>query len=90
MSEEERNRMDAEREEILAILRTTKGLLRWVLGVAFAAVFGAAVVLISDHYDQLTLRHEMDYVKPKVERLWWKTFPDASTASNTTKKTANL
>ena len=65
-----------ERDEIISPIRSVMSLLRWLGGGSFIAVMGLIILVVADHYDQVNLRHDSDWMKPRVERLWYKSHPD--------------
>lgn len=70
-----------DKSEILDALKVIKGMLGWLGGGALIACFGVAWVIVTDHFEQAELREDMDVIKPRVERLWYRAFPDSSSAS---------
>lgn len=60
-----------ERDEILGYLRGIRSLIKWMGGASLVAVAGFISIDISDHYDQIMLRKEMDWVRPRVESMWF-------------------
>lgn len=79
-----------EREELIGYLRGIKGFLNWVGGGVLVAILTVAWFILTDHFGQIKLREEMDYVKPKVEQLWWRSKPDASVDMREDSRTAGL
>lgn len=90
MSADEQSKINAEREELLTLIRGMRAFLHWVFGGILLGGAALTWLIMSDHFDQLSLRDEVDGIKPKVERLWWKNFPDASAVNRSTSATANL
>jgi hypothetical protein len=65
-----------DREQILTELLVIRRYLgRSVAGVG-AGVVALALVVVSDHYDQRDLRQHADWMRPKVEALWYRADPD--------------
>jgi hypothetical protein len=82
MSAEEQKQIDDERAELLGLLRGARAMANAIFTVCCFSGAGILVlgsIAISDHVNLRRLREEMDYVKPKVDRLWFKTYPDAPT-----------
>jgi len=72
-----------ERSQILSELVVIKRLLRGA-GLGFGgAMLAVATLVVTDHFDQADLRRTMDTVEPRVEKLWWRTFPNERVASDT-------
>jgi hypothetical protein len=73
--------IDKEREEMVLMLRSIKLMLNWFV-VAFlgggAVISAGAWVMVQDHFEQIQMHGDVGEMKPKVERLWWKAFPDAA------------
>jgi len=61
-----------EREQILAELLVIRRLLGWAAGGIFTVLAALGLVVTNDHFDQRSLRETSDWMRPKVERLWYK------------------
>lgn len=68
---------DNDREEILAELRVIRRLIKGVGGAVGAGILAIALVGISDHFDQKVLRSDNDWMKPRVQALWYRFNPSA-------------
>jgi hypothetical protein len=75
--------IDETRDEVLTLLRVVKTISSWVLAITLslggAGTIGAVALtwfVLSDHYDQMRLRQEMDHVSPRLNHLWSKMYPD--------------
>lgn len=61
-----------EREQILAELLVIRRFLGWATTGIFTVLAGVSLVVMNDHFDQRSLRETSDWMRPKVERLWYK------------------
>lgn len=65
-------------DEVLATLKAILGFLRWI-GVPIVLALGSGVgLIVADHYAQVTLEADRDYMKPKVTRLWLERHPEVT------------
>ena len=63
-------------DEVLNTLKAILGLIKWI-GIPFITGMAFLVLaLVSDHYDQVQLDQDRDYMKPKVTRMWLKEHPE--------------
>lgn len=67
-----------DKDEILHRINTAIFAVRffgWIGAVLGAGAFGCAVVIVgiavSDHYDQIALRKDSDWMMPRVTQLWY-------------------
>jgi len=68
-------------KELLIGIKAVRNLLGWIgSGILFSAV-ALIWALVADHFDQVNLRQDVDWMRPKVERLWYKSYPDAASAT---------
>ncbi len=63
---------DEERDEILGYLRWIQAVLRWLGGAGFVFFAGMVIVIISDHYEQTSMAKDIQWMRPRVESLWYK------------------
>ena len=64
------------KDEILATLKAIRSIISWI---GIHAVTGFAVVIwamVIDHFDQVDLRKDDNYMKPRVTRLWIQAHPE--------------
>lgn len=73
---------DQERDEILGYLRWIQGVLKWLGGAGFVFFAGLVIVIVSDHYEQTTLSKEVQWMRPRVESLWYKSRPSANSSDD--------
>jgi hypothetical protein len=64
MSNEEHN-------EILDNLLALRNLVNWLGAGLVFGMLGVAWVIVTDHFDQRSLREDVEIIKPRVERLWY-------------------
>jgi len=64
MSEHEHN-------EILDNLLALRNLVNWLGAGLVFGMLGVAWVIVTDHFDQRSLREDVEIIKPRVERLWY-------------------
>jgi hypothetical protein len=64
MSNEEHN-------EILDNLLALRNLVNWLGAGLVFGMCGVAWVIVTDHFDQRSLREDVEIIKPRVERLWY-------------------
>ena len=63
-------------DDILDAIQGIFTLLKWI---SIPAVTGIALMvgsLVIDHFDQISLRQDSDYMRPKVTRLWIERHPE--------------
>jgi hypothetical protein len=65
-----------EKDEILSRISAAIGLIKWLGGGAVSAFIALIVLIVADHYDQANIRKDTDWMKPRVERMWYKTHPE--------------
>jgi len=61
-----------EQDQILSYLRLIRGLLVWLGGGVVLAICGLIAINITDHFDQIKLREQVNWMEPKVQQLWWR------------------
>ncbi len=64
-----------ERDEILGYLKAVLSLLKWFGGGSFLALCALIALNISDHFDQAHIKKDVEWMRPKVERLWYRGEP---------------
>jgi hypothetical protein len=60
-----------EHSEILDNLLALRNLVNWLGGGLVVGMCGVAWVIVTDHFDQRSLREDVEVIKPRVERLWY-------------------
>jgi hypothetical protein len=60
-----------EKDEILASLSTLIGIARWLGGTSLVAFCGMILVLVTDHYEQQVIKTDVQWIRPRVEQLWY-------------------
>lgn len=62
---------EQDEKEILQNIMAVASMLRWMGGSVLIVFFTLVVLVVADHYEQASLKREVDWVKPRVERLWY-------------------
>jgi len=65
-----------EKEEILNRISAAIGLIKWLGGGAASAFVALILLIVADHYEQATIKKDTDWMKPRVERMWYRTHPE--------------
>jgi len=65
-----------EKDEILSNLSALATLIKWLGGGAVSAFLALIGLVVADHYDQENIRRDTNWMKPRVERMWYKTHPE--------------
>jgi hypothetical protein len=65
-----------ERDEILSELLVIRRYLSGALAAIGSAFVALGFVVVGDHYDQRDLRQHSDWMRPKVEALWYRADPN--------------
>jgi hypothetical protein len=60
-----------EKEEILASLSHLVGIAKWLGGGSFLALCGLILIIIADHYEQQVIKTDVQWLRPRVEQLWY-------------------
>lgn len=64
-----------ERDEILGYLKAGVSLLKWLGSGSFLSLIALIGVVITDHYDLKHIKKDVEWIKPKVEQIWYKHSP---------------
>jgi len=62
-----------DKDEIISEIRVLRRFVGWAAGVLAAAL----LVAISDHFEQNRMHEDIEIMKPRVERLWYRAFPSS-------------
>lgn len=46
-------------------------MLRWMGGSVLIVFFTLVVLVVADHYEQATLSKDVQWMRPRVERMWY-------------------
>ena len=65
-----------EKDEIIARIAAVADLVKWFGGGAISAFIALIILIIADHYEQASMKKDTDWMKPRVERLWYKAHPE--------------
>lgn len=68
-------------KELLVGIKAVRNILNWIGGGILISALALVWALVVDHFDQVNLRQDVDWMRPKVERLWYKSYPDAASAT---------
>lgn len=71
-----RENSDTANDDILNVLKAILGLIRWVGIPVLVGTGGLIVVMVADHYQQIGLAEDRDYMKPRVVKLWQEKHPE--------------
>ena len=63
-------------DEILGTLRSILTVISWIGVPALGAMTIIVGALIADHFDQVNLRRDSNWMKPRVQRMWLKEHPE--------------
>lgn len=81
MPPEAKAELDEVREELIALLRGLRTFAQWIGVAVFGGLAGlglTAWMLIVDHVEQKRLSDDVSVMKPRVDRLWYREFPDSA------------
>jgi len=67
---------DEEKSLISAELKTLRDILKWVLGGVVALLLGGIAVAVTDHFLLQDVAGDVAAMKPRLEVIAWKVFPD--------------
>jgi hypothetical protein len=63
-------------EDILNVLKAILAMIRWVGVPILIGLSSLVVIMVADHYEQVGLAKDRDYMKPRVQHLWKKEHPE--------------
>ena len=63
---------------MLDLLRAILAMVRWIGIPALGGLGLLIMVLVADHFDEVQLKKDNGYMKPKVTRLWIERHPEAT------------
>ena len=61
-----------ERDEIVSYLRAVLSLLKWFGSGFLVTLCGLIGLIITDHYDLAHIKRDVEWMRPKVEQIWYK------------------
>lgn len=60
-----------EEQEILRNILAVASMLKWMGGSVLIVFFTLVVLVVADHYDQANLSRDVQWMRPRVERMWY-------------------
>jgi hypothetical protein len=64
---------DQDEQEILRNIMAVASMLRWMGGSVLIVFFTLVVLVVADHYEQANMKRDVEWMRPKVELIWYST-----------------